>query len=355
MTVWAEIGAVLRISSRVASYDIYPRMAKKSSLRSSLERHIKTHPQKRASKEAGKPPKKPSPSSLLFKWPAIKTSRGPIDEENEEEVAATREGRWSRTIFSKHIPVVTVGDGDFSFSASLLSLGVPVAAATVYDSLADAAAKYPNTAQHLASLRAASVPVLDSIDGRTCDFVKLLKRTPPNTAAPTCPLVYVVWNFPHADHGVADQAHALRKSQELLVRFFANPSLAKSSSNVASTILPRLVTVNNAAEEIPTVSDSFLAFPMTGCDGEGSPRAPEFALVLTVWSGAPYDAWDVKRLAHSQGWRTAYSFDINMSAFPHYRHVVTKRLGSMEARGTSAASFQDRASRTYVFVRQQPQ
>jgi 25S rRNA (uracil2634-N3)-methyltransferase len=293
---------------------------KKSSLREALQRHLasQTRSKSKEPRVAGEKPK--TPALTLFKW------RTPSVE------AASSE--YSRTIFSQHIPVITVGDGDGSFSVALHKLGVPLRACTFYDARADVMSKYPEMAStNLPYLTDKQVPVHDKVDARTWDFGK--RAVQPRDRA-----VMVVWNFPHDGHGIADQAHAIRRCQELLLGFFQNVALQKSaplSDNVLPLVLASRRPPDQCIEEV--------------CSSNSVMQASDkvaYVLVVTVWAGRPYDSWDIKRLASAAHWTCPLSFPFEAARFAGYRHVCTKKLDDPHQ-----LHVVDRPARTHVFVKRE--
>jgi hypothetical protein len=83
-------------------------------------------------------------------------------------------------------------------------------------------------------------------------------------------------------------------------------------------------------------------------EDEWRPHAPSMVqseIHVTCWTGEPYDAWEVKKLATFVGkLELLESFAFDAERYPGYRHCRT--IGHINGDET----FKDRPSRTYVFT-----
>ena len=68
-------------------------------------------------------------------------------------------------------------------------------------------------------------------------------------------------------------------------------------------------------------------------------------IVVTIFSGEPYDLWNIRDLARHVGLKVGRSFRFHASAYPGYKHART--LGNIRDGGGWKG--EDRGARTYMF------
>ena len=207
-----------------------------------------------------------------------------------------------------HIPfsptdrILLVGEGDFSFSSSLLNAhGCTRLVATSYDKISMLLSKYPQAAAHIAALEAeGNCIVRHGVDATKLGKPGVAEGAGGGKEVKKGGFDKVVFNFPHVGGLTKDVNRQVRHNQELLVEFF-------------KAALPLL-------------------------DPSGS-------VIVTIFDGEPYELWNVRDLARHVGLKVERSFKFQASAYPGYTHART--LGNiLGGRGWKGV---DRPARTYVF------
>ncbi|KAF1813286.1 hypothetical protein P152DRAFT_415137, partial [Eremomyces bilateralis CBS 781.70] len=172
--------------------------------------------------------------------------------------------------------VLLVGEGDFSFAASLVEHhGAADLLATSFDSEEEVIRKYSIAETHLQTIRAAEQPLLFTVDATK------LKQKPIRNHAPYDKIIF---NFPHVGGKSTDQDRQIRHNQELLLQFFqaATPLLKERTGTIHVTLFER----------------------------------------------HPYSAWDVRGLARTAGLVGVRSAKFRFEEYPGYTHART--LGTLE-------------------------
>ncbi|TKA23458.1 hypothetical protein B0A50_07485 [Salinomyces thailandicus] len=191
--------------------------------------------------------------------------------------------------------VLLVGEGDFSFSKSVVEHhGCCDITATCYDSQETLFDKYkPQAEEHVRYLEEEGQAVLYSVDATKLDQNKHLKKTGGQFDV-------VIFNFPHVGGKSKDVNRQVRFNQELLVSFFQ------------------------------------AALSLLAAGG---------TIVVTLFEGEPYTLWNIRDLARHSGLEVQRSFRFVAEAYPGYSHSRT--LGNIE--GGGGWKGEDRDARSYVF------
>ncbi|GAA5875164.1 hypothetical protein JCM1840_007269 [Sporobolomyces johnsonii] len=240
--------------------------------------------------------------------------------------------------------VLLVGEGNFSFSHSLL-LPLSTASAsssstpppqpiitpslllcTSYDALPVALEKYPDLMSHVEPLRAAGATVLFGVDGTKLDenkevlqFAGLGGKGKSKGKGKEIALEEegagfdkIVFNFPHVGQGITDQARNIRVNQTLLLEFYRSasqvlrrgtprapssssskgrPSQSHDDARSPSPSLELLDETSFLLEETDPDSTDLSALPPP------PPPTTRGTVLLTLRTAPPYSLWLPAHLA----------------------------------------------------------
>jgi 25S rRNA (uracil2634-N3)-methyltransferase len=191
--------------------------------------------------------------------------------------------------------ILLVGEGDFSYAASLATSHACVnLTATTLETKDVLLAKYPQASAHLSTLSSHSQTVLFSIDATKlgqphAPGASILRKSPGFDV--------VIFNFPHVGGKSTDVNRQVRANQGLVVKFL-----------------------------------------------EGAKRvlAPGGAVLLTIFEGQPYELWGVRNLARHVELSVERSMRFEKERFLGYSHART--LGNVE----NGWKGEEREARMYV-------
>lgn len=220
--------------------------------------------------------------------------------------------------------LLLVGEGDFSFAASIvrqLLIDPLNLIATSYDSKQEVVAKYPGAEENLEFLTEEGVQVFHEVDATNlAASLKLptnLKKGIPKLFSPSKKLNYVMFNFPHTGRGMKDTDRNIRDHQNLVLGYF------KSAKQLFKA-------VNDDSK------NSFGGYV------DIQPNTTQ-KIILSLFEGEPYISWGVKSLARSEDFRVERSGAFTWSTFEGYHH---KRTNGIRDTTKPAA---ERDARIYVF------
>lgn len=294
------------------------------------QRKIAAH-QKKTAQAAAKPSK---PTSSTAK-PAAKKQKTASSDASKPQTplakAPVQASQKHEVPFGPYDHILLVGEGDFSFTHSLVSdHGCANVTATSLDSAADVLSKYPTferTRDALTSLTP-PVPLHHSIDATKLSSYKQLKcaRDEDDSDA-VSGWDTIAFLFPHVGGLSTDVHRQVRANQALLVSFFKS-CLETSTAKQRLRVLEAQA---NGANLVQRRAQDFLR--MGG------------RILVALFEGEPYGLWNVRDLARHAGLRVVESYGFEWEAYPGYAHVRT--LGALE--GGGGWKGEDREARMYVF------
>lgn len=206
--------------------------------------------------------------------------------------------------FSPEDAILLVGEGDLSFSASLVEHHYceNITATVLEASEDDLKTKYPHVGENIAKIEAEGSKVVYGVDAR-----KMGPFTNKKGKDAVGTMDRIIFNFPHVGGKSTDVNRQVRYNQELLVDFFKRALLS---------------------------------------------LAPRGTIIVTLFEGEPYTLWNIRDLGRHSGLQVERSFRFQASAYPGYHHART--LGVVKNKqGDVGGGWkgEDRAARSYVFVR----
>ncbi len=258
-----------------------------------------------------------------------------------------------KTHSSKGGVILTVGDGDFSFSLSLASeldlRGTEKSSrlvATSYDPLSQVVAKYPSATVTLNQLARQGVCVLHSVDAMTLpDSVaeSLTRATaarrpgfnPPRTPSLLGQCSRIIFNFPHLGGGTQDDVDANRA---VLRDFFATltPLLTPPAVGCTPPVLPLTNTHHVVANKGYTAGEAACADADAQLGGQ---------VHVSLRTSTFYQSWQLVELAQEQGFRLLRTAPFVALHYPGYQEQRTQP-GTMRTLPPPA-----HGALIYIFVR----
>lgn len=239
--------------------------------------------------------------------------------------------------FQENETLLLVGEGDFSFTRSLVEQGYMKAEnliATSYDaSPAELELKYPHSfKENYDYLIENKVKIFFKVDAtnliKSFDLSK--KRPWSKVLGPSWKqksLQNIIFNFPHTGKGVKDQDRNIVDHQQLVVGYFR--SCKKLFELVNAPIVQSRTSYNQGYDSSERLG---------GLTSEGYGK-----IILSVFSGEPYDSWMIKSLGKDCNLCVERSNKFQWNYYPQYHH----RRTNSEQDTTKPA--QEREARIYVF------
>lgn len=286
--------------------------------------------------------------------------------------------------FTKSDRILLVGEGDFSFTLSLVKHHkVGAVVATSYDDHTTLKTKYPQVSETLKSLQEPTrtaphdtqeaeevengwegFSVSSTDDGEHVNGKAQLKsndieifhgidatalsKSHKKALCPHAPFTKIVFNFPHTGGLSTDVNRQVRANQELLVKFF----------NAAK---PFLATKARPARKMPGDQSETEDYDEYIGDDEvreghdvQQHTLSSGQILVTLFEGEPYTLWNIRDLARHCGLQVIESFKFPWAAYPGYKHartvgdIVTGKDRSHEGKRKGAWRGEEREARCYM-------
>lgn len=230
---------------------------------------------------------------------AAKRAKQVKEAKEKRQLALKKSGDVKRVMpYKPAHRILLIGEGNFSFAASLIRMGMTDIIATAFDSKEILEQKYPEVKEHIAALD--GVTVLYEVDGtRLQEVPELRGRT----------FDRIVFNFPHSGSGIKDQTRNVASNQRLIVDFCRSASQFLSSGVNASE--------NQGAD------DDFELDPERTLSADKDP--PAIIITSKDPSIPPYSLWNIRQLVKEELSNLAIktSFAFIPSMYKGYTHRRT--------------------------------
>ncbi|KAF4612296.1 hypothetical protein D9613_004073 [Agrocybe pediades] len=261
--------------------------------------------------------------------------------------------------FSPTDKILLIGEGNFSYALSMVQ-DAPVQLATMppsnlcataYDTEEECYAKYPEAQAIVSSLKEKGVQVLFGVDGTALEKNSRLKGRRWDK---------IVWNFPHAGKGIADQDRNILSNQMMILGFLRSAakilqlgpapsfSLAKKKKKSSEDDEEEDEIPVADVQENPEDADETYKFftPSQTVQTQGT-------VLITLRNVVPYTQWDVPRLAKNPPvlqngnvppnprYTLLRSFKFHREIWKGYEHRMTKGERA-HGKGTTGEGGEDR-------------
>ncbi|ODV95464.1 hypothetical protein PACTADRAFT_23834, partial [Pachysolen tannophilus NRRL Y-2460] len=239
--------------------------------------------------------------------------------------------------FSSQDKMILVGEGDFSFSKSIVEAGrvdPENLISTCLDTIEDLEIKYDDSInENLEFLKERKVKVMYKIDATdlvgSLKLIKskhLLKNKFKNTMIlndnKNLQIDYIMFNFPHLGERIKDIDRNIRQHQLLISGFFQ--SCKQFFDLLAENRAILRTTNNNIDNNIDNNNNN--------------------GIIITLFEGEPYDSWQIKKIAKNFNYKVTRSGVFKWELFPGYHH---RRTNGTTKDTTKPAD--KRNARMYVF------
>ncbi|KAJ7610893.1 hypothetical protein FB45DRAFT_844316 [Roridomyces roridus] len=227
--------------------------------------------------------------------------------------------------------ILLIGEGNFSFARALVCdaptelahLPPKNVTATAYDTEQECYEKYPGAEDIVRDLKALGVEVHFSVDATKLDRFGAFKGRTWDK---------IVWNFPHAGKGIADQDRNILSNQLLILGFLRSASGFLVKGPIPQIFTPKKKRKPDEEEEDeqpeePVDEESENITQVAACRG---------SILITLRNVVPYTQWDVPRLAknppapasssapQNPSFTLLRSFYFDRRAWKGYEHRMTK-------------------------------
>ncbi|KAF5332632.1 hypothetical protein D9611_005137 [Ephemerocybe angulata] len=192
--------------------------------------------------------------------------------------------------------ILLVGEGNFSFaralvcsppSPELVHLPASNVTATAYDTEDECYEKYADAKEIVAEIKEKGVHVVFGVDGTKLGKCQKLKGQRWDR---------IVFNFPHAGKGIADQDRNILSNQLLLLNFLSSASSMLTQGPIPTAFKSRK---RKKSEDDDDDDESEDEGPMDedGVNITVNAPASRGTVLITLRNVVPYTQWDLPRLA----------------------------------------------------------
>ena len=244
-------------------------------------------------------------------------------------------GKLMERLYGNKGVILTVGDGDFSFSRALASEldlprppSEPRLVATSYDSLREVCSKYAGAQSCIATLGRQNSCVLHGVDATslTTSLLEAAQKASARTSTVGGPkppsrllgaVSRAIFNFPHVGGATKEDVDA---NQTVIRCFLASvrpllvPPLPVSSSRAAATTSAAASAVGRGVGGVERKTPQ-------GEDADDVAKGGQVHVALR--SSSFYQSWDVEGLARSAGYVLLRKEPFRASAYPGYQEQRT--------------------------------
>ncbi|PPQ99521.1 hypothetical protein CVT24_005311 [Panaeolus cyanescens] len=251
--------------------------------------------------------------------------------------------------------ILLIGEGNFSYARALIQDPPPRLGflppgnitATAYDTEAECYEKYPEAADHVTYLRDKGVQVLFGVDGTKLEKHANLKGKQWDR---------IVWNFPHAGKGIADQDRNILSNQVLILGFLRSAAKMLVRGPVPDYMSSKKKK-KKGGEDASDEGESDMCDQEDMDDEDMSPKTTQKptrgTILITLRNVVPYTHWDVTRLAKNPPLPTSgstppnpkytllRSFTFHRDIWKGYEHRMTKGERA-HGKGTTGEGGEDR-------------
>lgn len=153
------------------------------------------------------------------------------------------------------------------------------------------------------------------------------------------PFDAIMFNFPHLGTGIKDQDRNVMAHQKLMISFFQS-CLDGETPQIANK--NNMNSRNNSRTYNQQDRDQQRSRHRSK---KSSLLAEDGAVIVSIFDGLPYSLWDLRRLARENGFSVRRSGSFEWDIFPGYTHRLTG------GRGDTTKQASSRNAKIYVFER----
>ncbi|EKM61438.1 uncharacterized protein PHACADRAFT_156688 [Phanerochaete carnosa HHB-10118-sp] len=239
--------------------------------------------------------------------------------------------------------ILLIGEGSFSFTRALVSEPPPAlqylpassVVATTYDTEAECFEKYPEAQAIVEEIRAKGAEVFFDVDATKLEKVVTLRNRKFDK---------IMWNFPHAGKGIADQDRNILSNQVLLLGFLRSAAHLLRRGQAPSLASRKKRQADSSDREDGESADE--------AEGSGSAEI-RGTILVTLRNVPPYTLWHSPPPPKASGESTnpSYvqlrSFVFHRSLWKGYQHKMTKGE-RVHGTGTTGQGGEDRTWEFYL-------